>query len=92
MMPQTHKNTHSIFVQKEAESKQIKGVIRLVPMLVTGCKNQRSKRGKTEQRTRAAQGSLHETCVEMQNPFTGSSLKEKLSFLTGFWVTDCYLI
>lgn len=29
-------------------------------------------------------GSLHETCVEMQNPFTGSVLKEKLSFLTGF--------
>ena len=56
MMPQTHKNTHSLFVQKEAEFKQRKGVIRLVPMLVTGCKNQRSKQGKKEQRTPAAQG------------------------------------
>ena len=56
MMPQTHKNTHSVFVQKEAEFKQRKGVIKLVPMLVIGCKNQRSKQGKTEQRTLAAQG------------------------------------
>ena len=37
MMPQTHKNTHNLFVQKEAESNQRKGVIRLVPMLVKGC-------------------------------------------------------
>ena len=56
MTPQTHKKTHSLFVQKEVEFKQRKGVIRLVPMLVTGCKNQRSKQGKTEQRTPAAQG------------------------------------
>ena len=55
MTPQTHKKTDSIFVQKGAESKQRKGVIRLVPMLVTSCKNQRSKQGKTEQRTPAAQ-------------------------------------
>lgn len=37
-------------------------------------------------------GSLHGTCVEMQNLFTGSALKEKREFLTGFWVTVCYLI
>ena len=56
MMPQTHKNTHSIFVQKEAEFKKRKGVIRQVPMLVAGCRNQRSEQGKTEQRTPVAQG------------------------------------
>ena len=56
MTPQTHKNTHSLFVQKEVKFKQRKGVIRLVPMLVIGYKNQRSKQGKTEQRTPAAQG------------------------------------
>ena len=37
-------------------------------------------------------GSLHGTCVEMQNLFTVVALKEKLSFLTRFWVRDCYLI
>ena len=107
MTPQTHKNTHSLFVQKEAEFKQRKGVIRQVPMLVTGCKNQRSK--KKEKQSREPQlhkgklvqrnlntgvltfsaGSLHGTCVEMQNLFTGVALKEKREFLTGFWVTVC---
>ena len=56
MTPQTHKNTHSLFLQKEAEFKQRKGVIRLVPMLATGCKKQRSKQGNREQRTPATQG------------------------------------
>ena len=56
MTPQTHKNIHSIFVQKEVKYKQRKGVIRLVPMLVKGCKKQRSKQGNREQRTPAAQG------------------------------------
>ena len=106
MTPQTHKNTHSIFVQKEAEFKQRKGVIILVPMLVTGCKNQRSKQSREPQLHKAklvqrnlntgvltfSAGSLHRTCVEMQNLFTGVALKEKREFLTGFWVTDCYLI
>ena len=37
-------------------------------------------------------GSLHGTYVEMENLFIAVALKEKLSFLTGFWVTDFYLI
>ena len=56
MTPQTPKNIHNIFVQKEAESKQRKRFIRLVPMLVKGCKKQRSKQGNGQQRTPAAQG------------------------------------
>ena len=37
-------------------------------------------------------GSLHGTCVEMQNLFTESTLKEKREFLTGFSVIVCWLI
>ena len=48
MMPQTHKNIHNLFVQKWGGIQAKKRFIRLVAMLVKGCKNRDQNRKKED--------------------------------------------